>query len=103
MNPKRMWAIVLLIPFTLLTLYAVAEVGFIGIFDYQRQSPAGWQVFVDLVIALVLVLAWLIHDAKKSGRNPWPYVAVTLVAGSFGPLLYLAATPAETETHAEQR
>jgi len=89
MPSLRTLAIVLLIPFTALTLYAVLEVGYIGIFDYQRHSPAGWQVFADLVVALLLVLYWLIVDAKKAGRNPWPWVVVTLFLGSIGPLLYL--------------
>jgi RsiW-degrading membrane proteinase PrsW (M82 family) len=89
MPSLRTLAIVLLIPFTALTLYAVLEVGYIGIFDYHRHSPAGWQVFADLVVALLLVLYWLIADAKKAGRNPWPWVVVTLLLGSFGPLLYL--------------
>lgn len=85
----RPFAIALLIPFSLLTLYAVWQVGYIGIFDYQRHSPAGWQVFADLVVALLLVLYWLIADARKTGRNPWPWVVITLLLGSFGPLLYL--------------
>ena len=88
MNTRTL-AIIILIPFTLLTVYAVAEVGYIGIFDYHRHSPAGWQVITDLVIALLLVLTWLIPEAKRAGRNPWPWVAITLFAGSIGPLLYL--------------
>ena len=90
MANKRTLAIVLLIPFTLLTLYAVSQVGYIGIFDYQRHSPAGWQVFADLVIALILVLSWLIPEARRAGRNPVPWVVVTLLLGSIGPLMYLA-------------
>ena len=65
------------------------QVGYIGIFYYHRHSPAGWQVFADLVIALLLVLLWLVPHAKESGRNPWPWVVLTLLLGSFGPLLYL--------------
>lgn len=44
---------------------------------------------MDLVIALGLVLVWLVQDARAQGRNPWPWVAITLATGSFGPLLYL--------------
>jgi hypothetical protein len=89
---RRTLAIVILIPFTLLTVYAIAEVGYIGIFDYHRHSPAGWQVITDLVIALVLLLTWLVPEARRTGRNPWPWVVITLLAGSFGPLLYLVFT-----------
>jgi len=66
MATRRTLALILLVPLALLTLYAVQQVGFIGIFDYHRHSPAGWQVFADLVIALVLVLSWLIPEARRA-------------------------------------
>ena len=90
MNYTKTFAILALVPFTLLTGYAVTEVGYIGIFDYHRHSPAGWQVITDLVIALLLILAWLFQDARTCGRNPWPWLMLTLLVGSLGPLLYLA-------------
>lgn len=90
---QRTIAIALLVPFLALTAYALYAVGYIGIFDYHRHSPAGWQVFADLVVALVLVLTWMIPDAKRAGRNPWPWVVATLLLGSIGPLLYLALKP----------
>ena len=83
---KKLFAIVLLIPFSLLTVYAVYKVGYIGVFDYQRHSQAGWQVFADLVIACLLCLSWLIPEAKRNGRNPIPFVMITVF---LGPLLYL--------------
>ena len=86
---KRTLAIVILVPFLVLTAYSVAEVGYIGLFEYQLQSPAGWQVLIDLVIALLLVLTWLVPEARRAGHNPWPWVAATLCLGSIGPLLYL--------------
>ena len=90
MPTRKAIAITLLIPFGLLTAYAMTQVGYIGIFDYQRHSPAGWQVFFDLVVALLLVLLWMVPDARARGRNPWPWVAATLFLGSIRPLLYLA-------------
>jgi hypothetical protein len=97
MNRKTL-ALIILIPFSILSVYAVYKVGYIGIFDYHRHSPAGWQVIADLVIACLLMLGWLIPEAKRNGINPWPWVALTLVGGSFGPLLYLViAAPADTE------
>ncbi len=91
MNRKTL-AIALLIPFLVLTAYTIQQVGYIGIFDYQLHSPAGWQVIVDLVIACVLVLTWLIPEAKREGRNPWTWVVITVFAGSIGPLLYLVTS-----------
>ena len=89
---RRTLAIILLVPFAVLTVYTLMEVGYLGIFDYHRHSPAGWQVFADLVIACLLVLMWLVPEAKKAGRNPWPWVVLTLLTGSIGPLLYLIVT-----------
>ena len=94
---RQKLAIALLIPFTILSLYAIQQVGYIGIFDYQVHSPAGWQVFCDLVIACVLTFVWIIPDAKRFGRNPWPYFVITIFLGSFGPLLYLALSSSNKE------
>jgi hypothetical protein len=88
-NHTRLLAIALLVPFGLISAYAVYRVGYIGILAHALDGPAGWQLAADLVVALVLVLAWLIPTARQEGRSPWPWVAVTLFLGSFGPLLYL--------------
>ena len=86
----------MLIPFTALTLWAAYEYGGTGILEYQLATSAGLQVWIDLVIAMVLFLIWMFPDAKKHGRNPWPWVPVTLIFGSFGPLLYLATTKVDS-------
>lgn len=49
------------------------------------------QVLADLVIALSLVLVWMVRDARQRGVSPVPWVAATLLLGSFGPLFYLLA------------
>ena len=81
-------SIILGLPFLLLTIYAVSQVGYVGIFDYHRHSPAGWQVFADLVVALLLLLTFMIPDAKERGMNPWPWVVATFLMGSLGPIAY---------------
>lgn len=93
---RRILALCLLIPFSILTAYALIDVGYLGIIGHLLSHSAGWQVFADLVIALVLVLIWLFADAKASGRSPWPWVILTLLLGSFGPLLYLLCSPPTT-------
>jgi hypothetical protein len=80
---------VVLLAFGGLTVAAVLQHGYVGIFQYQLQSLAGLQALGDLGIALGLVLVWLWRDARLSGRNAWPWIVLTLAAGSFGPLLYL--------------
>jgi hypothetical protein len=78
-----------LLAFAGLTVAAVMQHGYVGIFEYQLQSLAGLQVLADLGIALLLVLVWLWRDARLTGRNALPWIVLTLLAGSFGPLLYL--------------
>lgn len=98
---RKTTAIALLVPLTVLTVYAVYKVGYAGVINYQLQSPAGWQVFADLVVACVLLLMWIFPDARKRGRNPWGYAVITLVAGSFGPLLYWALGKSEPQDSAQ--
>lgn len=82
--------------FAVLTALALWFHGYWGIVAPHFQSFGAAQVLVDLVIALGLFLVWMWRDAQASGRNPWPWLVLTLAAGSFGPLLYLLtrrATP----------
>jgi len=74
--------------FGIYTAYVIWQVGYIGIFT-SHFHLAGMQVLLDLVIVCGLAILWMIHDARQNGRQVWPYVLLTLAAGSFGPLLYL--------------
>ncbi len=86
--PRTLLSLILL-AFGALTAAAVANHGLWGLFAPLFQNLAGAQVLVDLVIALTLFMVWMWHDARSSGRNPWPWIVLTLLLGSFGPLLYL--------------
>jgi hypothetical protein len=89
---SRLIALVAVIAgFGALTAAALLESGYVGIFTMHLQSWAGMQVLVDLVIACVLACIWMIVDARDRGMSAWPFVVITLFAGSFGPLFYLAA------------
>lgn len=79
--------------FGLLVLGAVTAIalwhdGLLGIFAAATHSYGSMQIFADLVIALSLVMVWMWRDAQNTGRNVWPWIVLTLIAGSFGPLLY---------------
>ena len=86
----KLTSILILIPFLALTAYAVWDVGLIGIPEYHIHSSAGWQVFIDLVIACVLLMFFLVRDARSKGINPWPWVVATLFTGSISPLIYFS-------------
>ncbi|RZM77933.1 DUF2834 domain-containing protein [Leptolyngbya iicbica] len=75
--------------------------GYLGILMPHFQSFGAGQVFADLVIALGLVMIWMWQDAQKMQRNPWPWLGITLVAGSFGPLLYLLTRKPVSEAQAD--
>jgi len=86
---QRSILIITFILFGALTGVALWQQGYWGIIAPHFQSFGAAQVLVDLVIASLLAIVWMWQDAKTVGRNPWPWIAITLVAGSFGPLAYL--------------
>ncbi len=81
--------IVVFVGFAAVTTMAVISHGYVGIVALAMQTWGGLQVFLDLVISLVLILVWMKHDAKETGRRLWPWVILTLGFGGFGPLAYL--------------
>jgi hypothetical protein len=87
MNSKVLWIILAL--FSVLSGAALWQHGYWGIIAPELKNLAGAQVLCDLVISLALILRWMRQDAKAAGRNIWPWFLLTLVAGSFGPLIYL--------------
>ena len=89
MNAKQMGLSVVLAGFSALTAYAVYQVGFLGIFELVLANVATTLAFVDLTIALTLVLTWMWNDARARGASFLPYALLTLTTGSIGPLLYL--------------
>lgn len=79
--------------FTAFTIWIVSRTGLAGFYEQLLGSPAAWQVFADLTVALLLVLGWMWRDAQASGRAFWPYLVLTLLLGSIGPLTYLLLQP----------
>ena len=77
-----------LVVFGAITAIAVWNHGYIGILAFQFSTWAGVQVLVDLVIAVAIFLFWMFPDAKANGRNPWPYLVISLLGGAFGALFY---------------
>jgi hypothetical protein len=88
--------VVVLLAFGALTVRALAESGYVGVFAAQLSSWAGMQVLADLVILAVLACLWMLRDAPRHGLPAWPFLLITLAAGAFGPLLYLVARELRT-------
>jgi len=91
MSGRFIVLVAVIVGFGVLSGIALMDAGYLGILMPHFRSWGGAQVFTDLVILAVLACIWMVHDARKHGLTAWPFVAITLVAGSFGPLLYLAA------------
>lgn len=75
--------------FAALTAQALMHGGLSGIIRPHFQSWGGAQVFSDLVILAFLSCLWIRADARKRGMRAWPYILLTILAASFGPLIYL--------------
>ncbi len=91
---RRIASILILLPFLGLTGWALMNGGIMGILN-THQTPGGAQVFVDLIIALVLLMTFLVPHARANGRNPWIWVGLTVCLGSIAPLLYFATGKSE--------
>ena len=89
MNRKQIVLGLVLVDFAALTACAVWQHGFVGVFQLALSNWATGLVFVDLVIALSLVLIWMMGDSRERGLAFLPYALLTLAFGSVGPLLYL--------------
>lgn len=75
--------------FGALSVLALLNVGYFGILEPHFRSWGGAQVFFDLVIVAAMACVWMSYDAPEHGLSAWPFILITLVAGSFGPLVYL--------------
>jgi len=86
-----------LIAFGAFSTYAVMQVGYLGIFQAGTASIGALQILIDLVIMSTVAMGFIWRDTQRSGRSFWPFAALTLAAGSFGPLLYLLLAPVDSK------
>jgi hypothetical protein len=87
---RILWA-ALFVGFGLLNVYAVAFTGLAEFGAYLARLGAwGTVATVDLVLALLIGITWTWRDANRRGISPAPFVALTILTGSLGLLLYLA-------------
>lgn len=68
-----------------------------------QRSSAAQRTVLGHPGAAAAVLGRLWRDARAGGRNPWPWMAATLVVGSFWLLDYLLTPTAAACTAAGQR
>jgi hypothetical protein len=86
-----------LIAFGAFSTYAMAQVGYFGIWQAGTANIGAWQVLLDLVIMSSVMMVFIWRDAQRGARSFWPFAIITLAAGSFGPLLYVLLAPSDGE------
>ena len=89
MNLKQIGLEIVLLGFAAFTGYCLYEYGTVGLFKMAFANAVSTLLFTDLTISLVIVLVWLGADAEEHHISMLPYIALTLMFGSVGPLLYL--------------
>lgn len=88
MIPKSLVTL-FLIALTAITIPAVLEFGVLGILKVAFSSTATIQVWFDLFIALMIFMILIWHDVKRNVKVFCIWFIITLIIGSYGPLLYL--------------
>jgi hypothetical protein len=89
MNSRTIAALVL-VPFLVFSLWVAWTDGPLGFLTLAGREPWGLQMLLDLVIMSSFAIGYMLHDARTSGRNPWPFVLATIAVGSIAPLVYIA-------------
>jgi hypothetical protein len=89
MNLKTIAPAVLLVGFSVLTAEVVLKDGYTEWLRVAFTNTSAGLLLVDLTIALGLVLAWMIKDARERKATVWPFAILTVLLGSVGPLAYL--------------
>jgi hypothetical protein len=89
LTPRLVFYAAVLLAFTAWSTTITVEHGYFGFLRLALSDPWGGQIFVDLCIALSLVVGWLRRDARRTGISPWLYYGLTVALGSIGPLAYL--------------
>lgn len=87
----RFFLITVLAIFSIYTGWIVWEFGYTSVFEVSLREHPSTQVLVDLFITGGILLTIMVLDNQRNGRSfrkVVPFVIVTLLAGSIGPLLY---------------
>ena len=75
--------------FTVYTAVIVANHGYTGFIALAMEGGWGGQIFIDLCIALLLFVIWMVPDARDRSIPAVPYVLAIFGTGSIGALAYL--------------
>jgi hypothetical protein len=82
-------ALVALVPFAIFSTWVIAGHGTTGFLTLSAREPWALQMLLDVALSCLIYSVWLVPDARRHGIRAWPYLVLTLVAGSIGGLAYL--------------
>ncbi len=88
MNTKQIAVGIVWLAFATLTVVVFLHDGR-AVFALPFDSLTNTAGTIDLFIELTLVSIWMYQDARKRGRSAIPFIAISAVFGSLGPLAYL--------------
>lgn len=71
------------------SLWALAQVGYLGLWQAGFATIGSTQITFDLIVASFLLVGFVARDCKAQGKPWWPWALATLLLGSFGTLAYL--------------
>ena len=86
--PKPL-AWLLLVVFGAFSLWALLQVGYLGLWQGGLANVGATQITIDLVICCALLLAYMARDCRAAGRAFWRWLLAVLALGSLGVLAYL--------------
>ena len=89
---RRAWMLpaTLCVAFSAWTAYALVNEGIVAI--WQEISGSLWsnQIFIDLLLAAGIALAFVTPEARRVGMKPLPWVVATAATGCIALLAMLA-------------
>lgn len=88
MNVKQMAVGIVWLGFATFTVVVFLHDGRAA-FALPFDSLTNTAGMIDLFIELTLVSIWMYFDARKRGTSAIPFIVVSAVFGSLGPLAYL--------------
>jgi hypothetical protein len=89
MNLRQFGVLAITLDFVGVTGWAIAEHGFVGLFETLLSTPASIATAFDLTLALAVAVGWTWRDARQRGESGWPWAIATALLGSPGVLVYL--------------
>ena len=75
--------------FTAESVYVLYSHGVMGFLALATANDVTRLLVADVLLALSIVAVWMVTDARERNTSAAPYLAITALLGSSGPLLYL--------------